>query len=324
MNDIKKKKLHLSQDEMIKDLILDYPEDALEYLHPEIFKRYGRPVKTSVTLQENKKYSHYDPKRINDIAILYEFKGGEKVVLPLVEHWSDKNQFDIHRLAHYMIDLDKRYPDYEKCPIVLFTDQSDTWYTQPQSEIVIQCLDTVYLKFEYIMVRLKADEAEQYRRTKNKFVAVLRSVMAREADEKIILAIDFIKHYLYLESDVKLLRKHIDIICFYFDLEEEETGEILQLLSKGDGEKMGSFIAAMDEFLEERIEKRIEKRVVEQVEKRLEKQVEKRVEKRAMEKYKLGKLEDAAKMIEKGFSIEDVFDITGLSREDLERGGLLA
>ena len=51
---------------MIKDLILDYPEDALDFFNPEILEKYGRPTKVEFQFQENKMYSHYDPKRIND------------------------------------------------------------------------------------------------------------------------------------------------------------------------------------------------------------------------------------------------------------------
>ncbi len=35
-----------------------------------------------------------------------------------------------------------------------------------------------------------------------------------------------------------------------------------------------------------------------------------------------GKIEDARKMCEKGFSLEDIIDITGLSQEDLKKAGI--
>ena len=37
------------------------------------------------------------------------------------------------------------------------------------------------------------------------------------------------------------------------------------------------------------------------------------------EEIKEGKLEDATKMVKKGFDIEDIIEITGLGREDVQK-----
>ena len=89
----------------MKELVRDYPEEALEFFYPEILERYGNPVDIDFSMQENKKFSHFDPRRTNDIPVIYTFEGGEKVVLTLIEHWSDKSQFDIYRFAQYILDL---------------------------------------------------------------------------------------------------------------------------------------------------------------------------------------------------------------------------
>jgi hypothetical protein len=76
-----KKKKKLSQDEMIKNLVRDYPVDALEFFNPEIEKRYGKPVRIDFYLQEVKKHSHYDRNLRNDLTIIYEFGNDKKVVV---------------------------------------------------------------------------------------------------------------------------------------------------------------------------------------------------------------------------------------------------
>ncbi len=43
MNDTKDKKIKLSQDQIIKELIRDYPEEALEYLSPRSLKNTAGP-----------------------------------------------------------------------------------------------------------------------------------------------------------------------------------------------------------------------------------------------------------------------------------------
>ncbi len=50
------KKKKLTQDGMIKELIRDYPEDALEFFEPDIYKKYGKPVSVDLQYQENKKH----------------------------------------------------------------------------------------------------------------------------------------------------------------------------------------------------------------------------------------------------------------------------
>ena len=68
------KKQKLSQDEMIKNLLRDYPQEALEFFNPEIIERYGRPENIQIHIQERKKHSHYDPNLKHDISIIFELK----------------------------------------------------------------------------------------------------------------------------------------------------------------------------------------------------------------------------------------------------------
>ncbi|MDY6969027.1 MAG: hypothetical protein SVR08_10305, partial [Spirochaetota bacterium] len=84
----------LSQDEMIKNLVRDYPLDALEFFNPEIVQKYGNPVRIDFNIQEIKKISHQDRNLKHDIAVIYEFANEKSVVLLLVDHWSDKSKFD--------------------------------------------------------------------------------------------------------------------------------------------------------------------------------------------------------------------------------------
>ena len=159
----------LSADQIIKNLVRDYPEDALDFFKPEITAKYGKPVKIDFNIQEVKKHSHFDRNMKNDIAVTYTFEDDRRVVLVLVEHWSDRAKFDIYRFAHYMIDLGRRFPGTEILPVALFTDRSEKWLKQPERELVIRCLDETYLHFRYDLIRMKNHEAERYIDTKNKF-----------------------------------------------------------------------------------------------------------------------------------------------------------
>ena len=98
------------------------------------------------------------------------------------------------------------------------------------------------------------------------------------------MALDFIKHYSILENNIKIARKHIDIIEYYLYLTKNELSALKELLSKG--EKTGMLV---QEFIEEGV-------------------IKGKIE---------GKLEAAKKMQNKGFSVDDILDITGLQKEDL-------
>jgi predicted transposase/invertase (TIGR01784 family) len=283
------KKKKLSQDGMIKELIRDYPEDALDFFEPEICKRYGKPVSIDFHIQENKKHHHRDKKLINDMAVIYRFANGKKVVLTLVEHWSRKSKFDIHRFAHYLIDLDFQFPGYEKLPVALFTDESKIWRNDIQREIRIKCLDKVYMGFTFRCIRMKEHEAENYRNTKNRFLAVLRSAMLWENSKKILLAIDLLTNYNDIEENKKIVIKNIDVIEYYLHINGTEK-------------------IIIADILEERRESNM---IVEELEKRGE----------IKGKFK-GKLETAQKMHQKGFSLEDIIEITELSEEELKKAGI--
>ena len=284
----------LSQDEMIKNLIRDYPEDALEFFNPEIIKKYGRPARIDFHIQESRKHSHFDKNLKNDIAVIYEFLNGEHIVLTLVEHWSNKSKFDIHRFAHYLIDLDNQFPDYEKLPIALFTDSSDEWRTPLQTKIEIKCMDEVFLTFSYRFIRMKALDAERFINTKNRFIAVLRSAMKWDKSNKIIVAVDFIKSYMLLEESIKTTIKNVDIIEYFLYISNEDKGKVRKLLETNRDTNM-----IVQEFIREgEIKGKIKGEII-------------------------GKLHDARRMHNKGFSIDDILDITELSWDDLINANII-
>lgn len=279
-------KKKLSEDEMIKNLARDYPVDLLDYIKPEVIVEYGRPTKFNFEIQEIKKHSHYDRKLINDIPIVYEFENKKKVVLTLIEHWSDKDEFEICRFAHYVIDLYFRFPDYEILPIALFTDQKK-WRTQPQKEIIVQCLGEVYLKFTYKLVSLKADQAEKYKNTKNKFIAVMRSAMDWDRSDKVLVAIEFIKLYNVIEPDIKTKIRNQPIIDYFLNVSETEKDKILDILE----EKKDTIMIT-----------------------------EALIEKGEMKE----KLKTAKKLLEEEkMTLESVLRITELTKEDLEKEGII-
>jgi len=274
---------------MIKNLVRDYPLDALEFLKPEIIQKYGKPVEISFVIQEVKKHSHYDKNLKNDIAVCYTFGKNRRVVLVLIEHWSDKAKFDIHRFAQYTIDLSKRFPEAEILPVALFADRSEKWHKQPDAELKVGCFGKEYLSFRYQLVRLKDHQAEHYRKTKNRFVAVLRSAMHYESEKKLSLAVEYIQDYAYIEKDIRLIEKNLIIMEYFLEITEPEKEIIIEMME----------------------ERRDSNMIVQELKRRGYQE--------GMEQGKYeAKQETAQALLNENMSVEKISQITGLSVEEIE------
>jgi len=238
----------------------------------------------------------------NDMAITFTFAKGEKVILMLVEHWSDKAKFDIHRFAHYLIDLSKRFPEAEIFPVALFTDKSEKWIKEPEREIKIVCLDETYMYFKYKLIRMKDHEARSYSNTKNRFVAVLRSAMRREAEKKVLLAIELLKNYRQIEEDIRILIKNMDAIDYFLEISAAEREEMIKIIDET--ENRGDVMLTLSQELKKR---------------GFEKGLQKGIQKGIKEGVLKGKLETAEAMLNEKIPAERIAQITGLPLKEIKK-----
>jgi len=306
----------LTADQIIKNLVMDYPVDALEFIKPEVFERYGRPVKIDFNIQEIKKHSHYERSMKNDIAVTYTFANAERVILVLIEHWSDKSKFDIYRFSHYVIDLTRKFPGAEILPVALFTDKSKGWNKKPAQEIRVHCLEEVYLHFKYRLIRMKDHEAEHYIETKNRFIAVLRSAMKHEIQNKIALAVDFIKCYNDIETDIKSFEKNLDAIDFFLEIRLEDRERIIDKLDEKEDSAMLSQELKKRGYLKGIAEGRAEGLKLGR-EEGLEKGIKKGIREGKKEGVKEAKLETATGLLKENIPIETISRVTGLTPEEI-------
>ena len=335
----------LTADQIIKNLVMDYPADALEFIKPEIFERYGRPVKIDFNIQEIKKHSHFDRSMKNDIAVTYTFGDSKRIILVLIEHWSDKSKFDIYRFAHYVIDLARKFHDVEILPVALFTDRSENWTKQPEHEIRVHCLDDVYLHFKYRLIRMKDHEAAKYIETKNRFIAVLRAAMKHEIDNKIALAVELIKCYNDTENDVNTFEKNMDVIDFFLEIRLEDRERIIDQLDEKEDSAMLSqelkkrgYLKGIAEGraeglklgIEEGLEKGLKKGLKEGKKEGIREGIKEGkkegkkegikagIKEGVKEGIKKGKLETAAGLLKEKIPVETISRVTGLTPEEID------
>ena len=113
-----------SHDQAVKNLIKDYPIEALEFLAPDVLSARGTPVSVSFLDPSVAKddASEPGPGQAMDLAIRFEFSNGPGVILVLVEHWSSAAKLDLMRMARYYLDLCRRFPAHEILSIALVDD----------------------------------------------------------------------------------------------------------------------------------------------------------------------------------------------------------
>ncbi len=308
----------LTPDQIIKNLLRDYPVEALEFFNEDIIKKYGYPVKIDFNIQEIKKSSHFDSNMQNDMAITFTFENGKKVILVLVEHWSDKAKFDIHRFAHYLIDLSKRFPKTDIFPVALFTDKSEKWIKEPEKEIKIVCLDETYMYFKYKLIRMKDHEARNYSNTKNRFIAVLRSAMKRDVEKKIFLAVELFKNYRKIEKDIRTVIKNIDAIDFFLEIKADEREKIIKIIEASENRR-DMMLTFSQELKKRGFEKGLQEGRLAGIQKgRQEGRKEGRQEGRQEGIFE-GKLQTAEALLKEKMPVEKIAQITGLPLKDIKK-----
>lgn len=113
----------ISLDQAIKDLLTRYPVDAWRFLLPDLARKLGDPVSWDVMRSEARKHDLKRKGYVMDMPIRYTFSGGRAVVaVVLIEHWATAKSVNLHRTAHYVLDLMEREPQTPVVPVALVTD----------------------------------------------------------------------------------------------------------------------------------------------------------------------------------------------------------
>ncbi|OQX02299.1 MAG: hypothetical protein BWK80_58190, partial [Desulfobacteraceae bacterium IS3] len=174
-----------SHDQNFKNLLADFPKEALEWILPEAKETFGDVLKIEFLRQEPKKRRMSDAHLALDMPILFSFEKGQ-ILLWLVEFQEDKNRFSIHKLLKYTTDSAEAYPKATVIPTVLFTDRKK-WN---KNKDVIRNIDIrfggrIFLHFEYVFLKLFDLNARDYYHYDNPLIKILLPKMNYEPEERI-------------------------------------------------------------------------------------------------------------------------------------------
>lgn len=212
-----------SHDQNFKNLFLDFPEEALEWILPEALESCGKILKIEFPRQEPKKWNLSDAHLALDMPILFIFEN-RQLVLWLVEFQEDKAGFSVYRLLRYLTDLMEAYPDATVIPAVLFTDRRK-WRKDVVRSLVNELNGRKFLYFQYILVKLFDFNASDYYESQNPIVRILLPKMnygSGERNEVIRRAYQG----LFELTTLMLFDKYVDFIDIYAEVTELEREDI--------------------------------------------------------------------------------------------------
>jgi hypothetical protein len=284
-----------SHDQAVKNLLKHYPFDALEFLAPDIWNARGRPSSVEVVDAAVAKDDAAEPGpgQAMDLALRFEYPEAPGLLVVLVEHWSSADKLDLLRTARYYLDLCRRFPTDEVLPIALVDDDRPR---SLENTVLRGAYGYPYLIFETRLVQIPAVEIQAYRNTCNRVaLSFLPNMHGSHGVESVLdVALAFLR-----AGDPDGVRLLFAFWVVEGRLNVEQQRELNKRLKERDMPEI------IDWWRQEGIEIGIEKGRTAGVEEGLEKGI------------RATKLEDARKMLDRGYSWDAITDITGIRPEGL-------
>ena len=238
----------MDHDQNFKNLILDYPREALELFAAAEAVALSPRVRITPIRQEQLKERLGERFRELDVPLLVEWPDGRREALLFVlEEESAGRRFSIHRLAHYCLDLAELFATDRVVPVVVFLRGEPA-----RRELRLGGDRHVYLRFAYLGCVLSALPFERHRESDN-IVARLNLPNMRYAPGRRVEVYALACRGL-LELDADKRRKYLDFIDIYTALDDNERQQYEQQYPR-EAQIMSSFA---DRFRAEGIEQGIQ------------------------------------------------------------------
>ena len=208
-----------SHDQNFKNLIVDYPRDALAFIAAEEAPAPGDDVKITPVRQEQLKERLDDRFRELDVPLLVEWRDGRReAVLFAVEQETEPRHFSPHRLAHYCLDLAEMFDTDRVVPVAIFLRDAKA---APASLALGTELET-YLRFKYLACRLAETPYERWRESRNVAALVNLPNMRVPAERRVDAYAAAVGGLQAVETDRDKRAKYMEFIEVYARLSEDE------------------------------------------------------------------------------------------------------
>lgn len=211
-----------SHDQNFKNLILDYPLQALEFFASAEAVGLDKSVRITPIRQEQLKERLGDRFRELDVPLLVEWPNGRREALLFVlEEETNPARFSIHRLIHYCADLSELHSTDRVVPVVIFLRPARGLV----ESLVLGTEYFTYLTFRYLKCELAATDASQHLDSPNLVARLNLPNMLWRPEQKVDIYGQALKGLLELESDPEKQLKYLDFIDIYTDLDDNQMQE---------------------------------------------------------------------------------------------------
>lgn len=222
-------------DQNFKNLILDYPREALAFFAQEETGEDLGQARIIPIRQEQLKDRLGDRFRELDVPLLVEWPNGNReAIIFLIEEETQSNRFSIHRLAHYCLDMAELMETERVIPVVIFLNSGAR-----QASLQLGGDRHNYLEFRYLACDLKRLSANDYKDSKNIIARLNLPNMHYPKQERLQIYVAAQLGLLQLEQNLNKQRKYVDFIDYYADLSEQEIIDYEAHYLNDKGEIMG-------------------------------------------------------------------------------------
>jgi len=236
----------MSHDQNFKNLILDYPRQAIEFAAASEAARLDEGVRILPLREEQLKERLGDRFRELDVPLLLEWPDGRRQALLFAfEEETEPKRFSIHRLGHYCLDLAELYHTERVVPVVIFL------HPGPFRETLSLGSDTrVYLQFSYLAWALFGLKARDYFDSPNLVARLNLPNMQYAPEEKVEVYAQAVRGLRTLEPDRERQIKYLDFVDIYANLDETERQRYQQHYA----EEIETMSAFADRFIEQGVQ----------------------------------------------------------------------
>ena len=240
----------MSHDQNFKNLILDYPRQAIEFAAASEAARLGEDVRILPLREEQLKERLGERFRELDVPLLLEWPDGRRQALLFVfEEETEPKRFSIHRLAHYCLDLAELYHTERVVPVVIFLHPGTF------AETLTLGSDTRdYLQFSYLAWPLFGLQARAYFDSPNLVARLNLPNMRYAPEEKVEVYAQAVRGLRTLEPDPERQIKYLDFVDIYANLDDNERQRYQQHYAK----EIETMTAFADRFIEQGMQQGME------------------------------------------------------------------
>lgn len=208
----------MDHDQNFKNLILDYPREALAFCAEAETKGLSPDVRITPIRQEQLKERLGERFRELDVPLLVEWPDSRReALLFVIEEESDPKRFSIHRLMHYCIDIAELLDMQRIVPVVIFLRGRPS-----RRDFFLRSERDTYLSFHYLSVELAALSYRRYRDSDNIVARLNLPNMRYDPAEKVDVYAAAVRGLTSLEPDPEKQLKYADFVDIYTALDDNE------------------------------------------------------------------------------------------------------